>query len=437
MTACFDQSSTSTGTFVTSAAPPLSTGSKVPDRMRARRGSLFQPTSRRTESWSAGRLPTSLPSCSSRSIRSQFNPASSRAARPAATSAVRTEAPKRTVSKPSDLTSLARTSTRGCGSGASSAGSSATRTRAAPYLPTCSARPSTPEPQRTAATSSPSFAAFERTPSEPLTLAPGRRLAYRVDLRARAGLADLLGAKSEVGGRDRVLRLLLRAHDPLERGVAGLVDRVGDGHDTGKRGLDDVVAVFGLALDLRLAVRQLEARGLGDDREAQTIGDSRPEHGAVGIGRLLPEDDEIRAFALDGLCERAARRDEVGAHERVVRDVHGSVCADRQGLAQRVGGLRRAHQEGDDLPVPFLLADAQSFLERVGVEIVQRPRNAAIEPKGVRIHSLRRRRVGHFLHANHYFHGAFTRAILSTQGSRSSCRRLCYGSALRARTGAS
>ena len=64
--------------------------------------------------------------CSTRSMRSQLSPASSRAASPAATSAASTEAANRTVSKPSSRTSCASTSTRGCGSGASSAASSAT-----------------------------------------------------------------------------------------------------------------------------------------------------------------------------------------------------------------------------------------------------------------------------------------------------------------------
>ena len=48
----------------------------------------------------AGCLPTSRPSCSSRSTRSQLSPASSREASPAAMSAVRTVAPNSTVSIP-------------------------------------------------------------------------------------------------------------------------------------------------------------------------------------------------------------------------------------------------------------------------------------------------------------------------------------------------
>src|SRR5207248_5707642 len=48
-----------------------------------------------------------------------------------------------------------------------------------------------------------------------LRLAARRRLAERVDLGARAALARALPLNPEVGERHRLLRLLLRAHDPL------------------------------------------------------------------------------------------------------------------------------------------------------------------------------------------------------------------------------
>jgi hypothetical protein len=56
MTACLEKSWISTGIFATSALPPVSAGSKVPERTSARRGWLFQPTSAMTESPSAGQL---------------------------------------------------------------------------------------------------------------------------------------------------------------------------------------------------------------------------------------------------------------------------------------------------------------------------------------------------------------------------------------------
>ena len=56
------------------------------------------------------------------------------------------------------------------------------------------------------------------------------------------------GLDAEVAERERVLRLLLRAHDPLQRRVARLVDRVRDGDDGRQRRGDHVVAELGLAL---------------------------------------------------------------------------------------------------------------------------------------------------------------------------------------------
>ncbi len=65
-------------------------------------------------------------------VKSQLRPASRRAESPAATSAVSTDEAKRTLSNPPSETSRASTSTRGWGSGAASASSSATKTFVAP-----------------------------------------------------------------------------------------------------------------------------------------------------------------------------------------------------------------------------------------------------------------------------------------------------------------
>ena len=96
-------------------SPPDSTGSSAPARTIPSLGSSFQPTSTMTVSPSAGRVPTSSPSATDRSVRSQLSPAPRRAASPEATSAERTEAPKRTASAPISATSVASASTRGCG----------------------------------------------------------------------------------------------------------------------------------------------------------------------------------------------------------------------------------------------------------------------------------------------------------------------------------
>ncbi len=74
---------------------------------------------------------------------------------------------------------------------------------------------------------------------------------------------------------------------------------------------------------------------MGDDRQAQTVGDGRPEDGPVGVARLLAEEDEVRAFALEGGGEDAAGGDQVGAFGRLVGDEHGAIGAHRKRAAER------------------------------------------------------------------------------------------------------
>ena len=134
--------------------------------------------------------------------------------------------------------------------------------------------------------------------------------------------------------------------------VARLVDRVGYGDHARKRRLDHVVAVLGLALDLRLPVLELEARGLGDHREPQAVGHGCGQHRAVRIAPLLAEEDEVGALALERLGERPSRGDEIRARERLVGEMYGPIGADRECLAERVRRLRRPHEERDDLSFP-------------------------------------------------------------------------------------
>src|SRR4051812_31735969 len=92
-------SSNSVETSTISGSPPSAgDASNEPARNSASRGVDFQPTSTSTESCSAGRLPTSVPSRDSTSTRSQLSPASRRAAKPAAMSAASTEFANSTVS---------------------------------------------------------------------------------------------------------------------------------------------------------------------------------------------------------------------------------------------------------------------------------------------------------------------------------------------------
>ena len=180
----------------------------------------------------------------------------------------------------------------------------------------------------------------------------------------RAGDTERVGGDPEVGRGQRVERLLLRAHHPLQRRVARLVDRVAHGHDGGQRCLDAVVAHLGLALDLDQAVAERELRRLRHERQLQPLGDRGPEHRAATVGGLLPEQDEVGRLPLEHGGEHAARRDQVGAGDRVVVDEHRTVGAHAQGGAQRLRRRRGAHRDDHDLGVAAVL-QAQRLFDRV------------------------------------------------------------------------
>ena len=300
-----------TVTSCTVALPPVSTGSNAPERTSAIRGALVQPTSTSTVSPSAGRLATSWPPSMLKSVTSQLRPASSRADSPAATSAERTEAAKRTFSAPEAATTASSASTRGCGNGAAKAGASTTYTFGAPKAPAAAAtsrdsvadddpRDVTAEgecPRKDAqrALLDRAVVVLEEdegahrsflAASQSTSCLRGRAVVLDLDLvalrgrrcerehrRPRAGGTGPARFDADVRERQRLGRLGLGAHDSLQRRVARLVDRVGDRHDRGQRRGDDVVA------ELRLAFpghgRRRRSRGRRPERPSDAAGGRR------------------------------------------------------------------------------------------------------------------------------------------------------------------
>ena len=149
-----------------------------------------------------------------------------------------------------------------------------------------------------------------------------------------AGLADLAGLDADVAGGLGVERLLLRAHDRLQRRVAGLVDRVTDGDHGGQLDLDGVVAVLGLTLAAELALGDVDLDDLRQRRHLQVVGHDRADRVALAVVRLLAEQDQVGRLGLEHLREGVARRADVGAGESVVGEVHRAVGAERDGLVQ-------------------------------------------------------------------------------------------------------
>ena len=109
----------------------------------------------------------------------------------------------------------------------------------------------------------------------------------------RAGLADLVGLDADVAGGLGVERLLLRAHDRLQRRVARLVDRVADRDHGREVDLDRVVAVLGLALARELAVGDVHLDHLGERRHLQVVGDDGADRVALAVVRLLAQQDQV------------------------------------------------------------------------------------------------------------------------------------------------
>ena len=128
----------------------------------------------------------------------------------------------------------------------------------------------------------------------------------------------------EVGEREHVLLLLLRAHDPLQRRVARLVDRVRDGDDRRQRRPDDVVAELGLTLpgdgpspaSARRPARSAAAAAARRPRPRAPHRRSRRPAGRRGRGRRPPAPAPWRARSSS---RRGRSRAASGSETRTAR----------------------------------------------------------------------------------------------------------------------
>ena len=137
----------------------------------------------------------------------------------------------------------------------------------------------------------------------------------------------------------------------------------------------------------------------------KAVGDRGPEHRAVRVARLLAEDDQVRALALEHGGEGARGGDEIGAGRGLVGHEHRAVRPHGQRLAERVEGARWPERDEDDLPVSLRLLDAQRLLDRLCVELIQRPLARAVQSPGSGVDALMDSRIGDFLDTDRDLHG--------------------------------
>ena len=188
-------------------------------------------------------------------------------------------------------------------------------------------------------------------------------------------------SSAQVGERLRVLRLLLGAHDPLERRVPRLVDGVRHREHRGQGGADAVVAELGLALGGGRPARDLQLRDLGDDRHPQAVGHRRPQHRAVGVGRLLTEEHQVRRLGLQRRREDVAGGHQVRPGRRLVRHQQRPVGAHGETLAHRLQRAARAHRDEHHLALTGGVPQPERLLDGVEVEGVERAVAGAIHPQ--------------------------------------------------------
>ena len=199
------------------------------------------------------------------------------------------------------------------------------------------------------------------SPSIMRTGGPSRRQLHGGDRHLRD---DRRRVESEAGEVDRLDRLLLRRHDPLEARVARLVQALLGRHERRERGLPRLAPAVDLALDRGLSFPDVDLDRHRHLRQVEQLRQHARDLAVVAPHPLLPAQDEVDGReGPDRGGERARRAERVGGVERGVLDVDGGVRAHGEARAQ--GGLRPLGTGGDedDLAAALLL-DPQRLLDR-------------------------------------------------------------------------
>ena len=243
----------------------------------------------------------------------------------------------------------------------------------------------------------------------------------REDLGARALLADPVGLDADVAGGLRVARLLLRAHDRLQRRVARLVDGVADGDDGRQLDVDGVVAVLGLALAAELAALDVDLDHLRQRRHLQVVGHDGADRVALAVVRLLAEQHEVGRLRLEHLGERVAG----GGHVRARRARRRSGAPSGRRRAPRPCCSVRTALRGAIVtatisststapPSRICMAASMAWVSNWFSVLLAR----AVEALGTRVHALLDCGVGHLFYEDADLHGNASPSFILSGGRR-------------------
>ena len=202
--------------------------------------------------------------------------------------------------------------------------------------------------------------------SDPGTLGPG--VADGEHACRRSGLAEALVVLEDLV--DEIGRL-----PDLDRAVCvaarRLLGREADGDDDREIRLVDLLAEVRVPREPERVARALDDRRVRDMRPAEERGDLGRHLPGLRVERLAPAEDEIGALLLDRQRERSRRPERVRDREHAIREVDRPLGAERERVAQRLLGLRRAHGHRHDL-----VGEQGGVLHGIAVEGVQLERHA-------------------------------------------------------------
>ena len=135
-----------------------------------------------------------------------------------------------------------------------------------------------------------SFACVSGSPSIMRTggRAGGSSMAVTVTFGATAAASRPSAARSS-----DLDRLLLGRHDPLEAGVARLVEPLLGRDERGQRGLPGLAPAVDLPLDRGLAVADLDLHRHRHLRQVEQLGQHARDLAVVAADALLPAQDEV------------------------------------------------------------------------------------------------------------------------------------------------